>query len=82
MSSWDKNARRKGEKAGSVWEKKSKKCVCFVTSHHERNSRRRIAVTSSFNDSGRKGDGVGKALLRPPHPSLQADLLERYLKTT
>jgi hypothetical protein len=59
MSSWDKNARRKGEKAGSVWEKKSKKCVCFVTSHHERNTRRRITVTSSFSEAGRKNDGGG-----------------------
>jgi hypothetical protein len=71
MSSQDKNAKRKGEKAGSVCEKKSKKCVCFVTSHHGRNSRRRITVTSSFNDSRRKADGGGEALLRPPHSFLQ-----------
>jgi hypothetical protein len=70
MSSWDKNARRKGEKTGSVWEKKSKKCVCFVTSHHERNTRRIITITSSFNEAGRKDDSGGEALIRPPHPFL------------
>jgi hypothetical protein len=43
MSSQDKNARRKGEKAGSVWEKKSKKMrvLCHFPSwkkHEEENN--------------------------------------------
>jgi hypothetical protein len=64
--------REEKEKRLEVSGRKRVKNACALSLPiHERNTRRRITVTSSFNDSGRKGDGGGKALLRPPHPFLQ-----------